>query len=275
MSMFKHLAYFFLPLPFVAGAVAQEKSIRIGYAQARAMEKPPRNISAKANTVKCYFAHASVGANMIDGLTELRTKDPEAFPLRSFFCQATPPANLEAGMVYEHNRGNPGWKTKMDLFEECVRKDWHAPKVDIVMNKLCYIDQYASAKYYIHSMTNLEASVPGTRVVYMTVPLMTNADSDNFLRNGFNERVRTWTRANNRILFDIADIEAHDRSGKACTFEYRGKTYQKLCDAYTQDGGHLNETGRQLVARGFYALAAALDEQPVTASEVTSSELVK
>ena len=118
-------------------------------------------------------------------------------------------------MIYEHNRGNPGWKTKMDQFEESVRKDRHAPKVDVVMNKLCYIDQYASAKYYIDSMTNLEASVPGTRVVYMTMPLMTNADSENFLRNGFNERVRTWTKANNRILFDIADIEAHDSSGQA------------------------------------------------------------
>jgi len=38
--------------------------------------------------------------------------------------------------------------------------------VNIAMNKLCYIDQHASFKYYLHSMTNLEAAFPQTVFVY-------------------------------------------------------------------------------------------------------------
>jgi len=154
-----------------------------------------------------------------------------------------------------------GWKAKFDGFETWVSNGWHYPAIDVAMNKLCYIDQHASFKYYLHSMTNLEAAFPQTVIVYTTMPLMTDADGDNFLRNAFNERLREWTQQNGRVLFDIADIEAHDPNGKVCTFQYRNKTYQKLCDSYTKDGGHLNEAGRQLVAKGFCALAAALTEK--------------
>ena len=128
------------------------------------------------------------------------------------------------------------------------------------MNKLCYIDQGASFKYYLHSMTNLESEFPDTVLVYATIPLTTATDGDNFLRNAFNDRLREWVRLNGRVLYDIADIEAHGPDGKPCTFDYRNKTCQKLSDQYTTDGGHLNEKGRQAVARGFYALSAALIE---------------
>jgi hypothetical protein len=93
------------------------------------------------------------------------------------------------------------------------------------------------------------------------MPLTTAEDAENRLRNGFNDQVRAWTRENGRVLFDIADIEAHDSKGRTCTFTRRNKTCQKLSAEYTGDGGHLNEAGRQLVAKGFYALAATLDQR--------------
>lgn len=258
MNAFKRLSYFFLPIPFAAVAVAEEKSIHIGYAECLSATNCPKAIYEKIGQLKWYFAHASVGANMMDGITDLHAMDKELYRFQGVSAQKTPPASTQVGVIYEHNRGNPGWKAKFDGFESCVSNGWHYPAINIAMSKLCYIDQHASFKYYLHSMTNLETAFPETIIVYTTMPLMTGADADNFLRNAFNERVREWTRQNGRVLFDIADIEAHDPNGKLCTFQYRNKTYQKLCDSYTKDGGHLNETGRQLVAKGFYALAAAL-----------------
>jgi hypothetical protein len=257
MSVFKHVSYFLFPLP-LAVAAAEEKAIRIGYAECARFT--PQG-SQKAAKLGWYFAHASVGANMVDGLNDLNKKDGGSYTYTTFFCEKAAPGEIKPGTVYEHNRGNPGWKAKFDQFEDCISKGWHFPKVDVVMNKLCYIDQFASFKYYVHSMTNLEAGFPETVFVYMTMPLTTAEDGDNGLRNGFNERVRAWTKENGRVLFDIADIEAHDSNGQACTFVRKNKTCQKLCGEYTGDGGHLNETGRQLVAKGFYALAAALDER--------------
>jgi hypothetical protein len=259
MSLFKHLSYFLFPLPLAASAVAEDKAVRIGYAECAGF-KP--QASERAAKLKWYFAHASVGANIVDGLNDLTKKNGgAAYTYTTFFCEKTPPANLKSGTICEHNRGNPGWKAKFDQFEECVSNGWHFPKVDVVMNKLCYIDQFASFKYYIRSMTNLEAAFPDTVFVYMTMPLTTAEDLDNGLRNGFNDRVRTWTKENGRVLFDIADIEARDSNGQMCTFVRKGKNCQKLCGEYTGDGGHLNETGRQLVAKGFYALEAVLEHR--------------
>jgi lysophospholipase L1-like esterase len=128
------------------------------------------------------------------------------------------------------------------------------------MNKLCYIDQGASFKYYLRSMINLEAEFPQTVFGYATIPLTTAEDGDNFLRNAFNDRLREWVNQNGRVLFDIADIEAHDPEGNVWTFQYRERACQKLCEKYSTDGGHLNKPGRQSVARGFYAISAALME---------------
>jgi len=265
MNRLKQLSYFFLPLPFAAGALADDKFIRIGYKESLAATNFAPAVKEKIAQLNWYFAHASVGDNMMEGIAELRAADKNLYPIKGARASNSPPPTATPCSIYEHNRGNPGWKAKFDLFETCVRGGWHSPRVNIAMNKLCFIDQGASFKYYIHSMTNLEAEFPQTVFVYTTIPLTTSTDGDNFLRNAFNDRLRDWTRQNGRVLFDIADIESHDAGGGACTFAYRDKTCQRLCDGYTTDGGHLNSASRQLVARGFYALAAALLEANRTA----------
>jgi hypothetical protein len=186
MSLFKHVSYFLLPLPLAAASAAEHRAIRVGYAECAGFLPQSSQQGAK---LKWYFAHASVGANMVDGLNDLNKKDGGTYPYTTFFCDKAPPAETKSDMVYEHNRGNPGWKAKFDQFESCVSNGWHFPKVDVVMNKLCYIDQLASFKYYIRSMTNLEAAFPDTVFVYMTMPLTTAEDADNGLRNGFNDQV--------------------------------------------------------------------------------------
>lgn len=264
MSALKNLSYFFLPIPFAgAAALPEEKkheAIVIGHTQCGAAQTFPPAIAEKLRQVKWFFAHASVGSNMLDGLADLHASDKERFPLEFITTDRDPPVATRSGVIYEHNRGNPGWKAKFDRFEDAIRRGWRSPAIHIAMNKLCYIDQGASFKYYLHSMTNLEAEFPDTVLVYATIPLTTATDGDNFLRNAFNDRLREWARQNGRVLFDIADIEAHELDGKVSTFSYRNKTCQRLCDKYTTDGGHLNESGRQVVARGFYALSAALIE---------------
>jgi hypothetical protein len=265
MSVLKNLGYFFLPIPVAAADSPlaegkKQEAIVIGHKEAASANAYVPALVDKIKEMKWFFAHASVGSNVLDGLADLNRADRAHWPLEFVTTGRQPPAATRPAAVYEHNRGNPGWKAKFDRFEEAIRRGWHTPTVQVVMNKLCYIDQGASFKYYLHSMTNLEAEFPDTVFVYTTIPLTTAADGDNSLRNCFNNRLREWTKQNGRVLFDIADIEAHDSAGNPSTFEHRGKTWQKLCEKYTTDGGHLNESGRQAVARGFYAISAALIE---------------
>ena len=260
MNWLRRVCFLLLPELCVADAFAGGKHIEIGYTNCLAVPTCSPSLMVRATQLKWYFTHASVGANMMDGITDLHEGNSNYYRLQSISATAQPPTVTQSGIVYEHQRGNPGWRAKIDKFHDCVSNGWRFPLVNIAMNKLCYIDQNASLKYYLNSMTNLEARYPQTVFVYSTIPLMASADGDNFLRNRFNDRLREWTRNNGRVLFDIADIEAHDPNGAPCVFTWRGQACQRLSSNYTTDGGHLNPTGRQLVARGFYALAAAIAE---------------
>jgi hypothetical protein len=262
MTRLQKFLFFLPPWLSATAAAAQGRAVLIGYTNCAAVPKLSREQFDKIAQLKWHFAHASVGANMMDGIADLRQADAGSYQLRGLTAEATAPAATQPGVIYEHPRGNPGWKAKFDQFHDAVSNGWHFPLVNVVMNKLCYIDQGASFTYYINSMTNLEAAWPQTTFVFMTMPLMTAEDGDNYLRNAFNNRVRDWCRVNGRVLFDIAEMEAHDAKGVPCTFTYRGRTCQKLCPGFTTDGGHLNNEGRQFVARGFYALGAAVADKP-------------
>lgn len=210
-----------------------------------------------------FFAHASVGGNMMSGLQSLHAANPGFFKLIASDSSSadTPPATTQPGFVYGCARGNPGWQPKVDQFVTYVSNGWRSPKVALVANKFCYIDQDAVLSYYLNSMQNLEAANPGTRFVYMTMPLTVNSDADNYKRFLFNDGLRTWVAANRRLLFDVADIEAHAPDGTPQTFVWNGKTCQRLYASYSSDGGHLNDTGAQAVALGFYAVTASLPDE--------------
>lgn len=216
---------------------------------------------------KWFFTHASVGGNMTQGMTDLHTANPTRYQLviasvgyNSSLQRANdPPVPTLSGRVYECNRSNPGWQAKINIFVNSVNQaGWHDPAVTVAMDKFCYIDQAASASTCLTAMANLEAAYPRTIFVYTTMPLMTSEDANNILRNQYNAAVRAFCSANSRLLFDIADIEAHDPAGNAYTFTSGGQVYQKLYSGYTSDGGHLNATGRQRVATGWYAVAAVI-----------------
>ena len=71
----------------------EEKSICIGYNNCVAATNFPPALKEKINRLKWYFAHASVGANMMDGITDLNGLDKNLYPFRSVTTEKTPPAN--------------------------------------------------------------------------------------------------------------------------------------------------------------------------------------
>ncbi|MEN6357884.1 MAG: hypothetical protein ABFD83_12475 [Armatimonadota bacterium] len=228
------------------------------------VDKTPQSVMDSVGRQKWFFTHASVGANMIDGMNDLHSMNKNRYQLTvssvgySGMQASAPPSPTTSGCIYECNRGNPGWSSKFTIFDNSVRlAGWRYPSVDLCMDKLCYIDQNASASQYLSVMSGLETYSPKTIFVYTTMPLMTSEDSDNVLRNQYNDAVRAYCCINKKLLLDIADIEAHDPNGVEQTFQYGGNTYQRLFSSYTSDGGHLNSTGRQRVAKGWYAVAAA------------------
>ncbi|MGA2501878.1 MAG: hypothetical protein ABSH20_29400 [Tepidisphaeraceae bacterium] len=216
-----------------------------------------------ASTLNFLFAHASVGGNILDGMNALHSANPGRYKLGVVSTSQTPPATTIKGRVYELDRGNPPWQEKVDSFAGYLAGGW-AAKINVAMNKFCFIDPDATVQYYALSnakntaMSQLEAKYPNVKFVYVTIPLTTGTDADNVKRNNFNTTLRKWARAHGKVLFDLADIEAWSPAGKQSTFTSSGTTYQRLYSGYAADEGHLNTTGGKREALAWYALAAGL-----------------
>jgi hypothetical protein len=274
-----------------AVAVGQCQPVIIGYTNCVSVTNLSQSMMTQIGQLKWYFAHASVGECMMEGVTNLHFSNPTFYPLQGNVASNSTPAATQAGVIYENDRGNPNYygdyQVKLDLFQRAVSNGWHYPAVNIALTKLCYIDiWYANASNtvatlldsYVRTLTSLETAYPDTMFVYATMPLTTTNYRYSSLdagaptlywRSVFNDSLRAWCTANSRVLLDIADIEAHDTIGNPDTFTYDGRACQQLwwgnnvgaCGQYCNesgDGGHPNNLeAEKLMAKGLYALAAA------------------
>jgi hypothetical protein len=201
-----------------------------------------------------------VGTNIVDGLKSLNTSDPAQYPLKVKTVGAAVPDSTAEGTFYEYPRGNPGWSEKIKGFETVVKNGWHDPLVDVAMYKFCYIDPTADFAVYRDSMVNLEKLYPNTRFIYWTMPITTGDPEEKLIaRTKFNQNLRDWIAAQeNKVLFDLADIEAWGPSGEHKTVKVAGTACDLLHKGYTSDGGHLNDAGSARVATALYSLFGLL-----------------
>lgn len=227
-----------------------------------------------------FFAHASLGVNILDGMDELHKENPALYPLTIQTLNpsaADPPANVQPGTIYAVNRGNVGVDKKRTTFEKYMEKGWNY-QVTAVMNKYSYTDNplidskldwdgnIASAKdnearNYLYTMSDLiQTANPDLKVVLTTMPLTAKGASANFMRYAFNQRIREYSGDEELYLFDIADVESHYPDGTADlgVHELTGTSIEQLGALYTTDGGHLNMDGKRQLAKAWYAMAAAI-----------------
>lgn len=244
-------------LLLLAASSAFAQGLIIGHTNVMGVAALPQSVIDRVAQFRWFFAHASVGDNMMDGITELNSTDATRHPIQRSSDNGTPPALRNAATIYDYARGNPDWSDKVSWFEGYVSNGWRNPAVNIALNKFCWIDPYVDTNTYLASMRTLEGKYPDTVFVYMTIPLTGDADGENNARNTFNRTLRHFCATGNRVLFDVADIQSHDTNGNAYTY---ATSNQLMYSGFAVSAGdwHLNAVGRPWVARGFYALGAAL-----------------
>jgi hypothetical protein len=80
---------------------------------------------------------------------------------------------------------------------------------------------------YLNAMNQLEQAYPGVKFIYMTGHLDGSGATGNLhLRN---QQIRAYCIANNKILFDFADIESYDPAG---TFYPTASDACEWCDGW-------------------------------------------
>ena len=275
----------------------------IGHAALAAATNPPPAAAARVGQLRWFFTHASVGGNLITGLNGLYQENAARYPLQMYnydgqngdgdyhgavptagtsdapdYRAAAVPSVTANGRIYECQRGNPSWENKLVCFSNSVvQSGWRFPKVNVALDKFCWIDPAADPAAYCATMAGLAARYPQTLLVYMTMPLTTEtAGSENDARNDFNRYVRAFCRTTGAWLLDLADITAWTAAGSEQTYVAGGVTNQRLVAAYAVDAGsgdfHLNATGRRRGALGWHALAQALFQTDRDGDGVTDGD---
>ncbi len=226
---------------------------------------------------KIYFGHQSVGYNILDGVREIIKENPK---IRLTIEENYDPDKFKSGVISHSRIGyNEDPKSKLDMLSFLVKSSGDE-KVDIMFFKFCYVDFNSNTDVkalfhdYESTFAQFKAKYPKITFVHLTSPLTSIQTgikasikrivgrpvagiTENAKRQEFNQLLRQ-TYAGKYPFFDIAAIESTLPDGSRATYEYNGTTYYSLAQEYTNDGGHLNEQGRRIVASRLLLTLAAL-----------------
>jgi len=228
----------------------------------------PASTIAAMHVVKkgrLFFAHKSVGDNIIAGLKSLADQTGIRLSIRELNNESAIDSALFAHSQNGEN-GNP--VSKVDAFEESI-KSFGTLSPQIAFMKFCYVDfkpdsdATALLSYYKAAIERLRKERPDITFVHLTAPLSTRSDSwKNRIKRLLG--IQTWDDGSNikrakfnaalfqafpdDHIFDIARIESTYPDGSREYFVINNKTYFSMVPAYALDDGHLNDSGQRLLA---------------------------
>jgi hypothetical protein len=202
---------------------------------------------------RIFFAHQSVGYDILAGIHDLMAEDPR----------------LKLNIVDTKVGKNGFPRIKLEDFTRMVESG-AGRDADIAIFKLCYRDFDASTDSatlfaaYQATMAALKTKAPRTTFVLVTSPLVVRqagwkagiktllgrplaGEEDNIARERFNQSMRQEYQGK-QPLFDLAAAESTYPDGHREEFEHNGIRYEALIRDYTDDGAHLNARGRRIAA---------------------------
>ena len=225
-----------------------------------------------------YFGHQSVGSNIMEGVHSVIENNPS---IKINIVKYNKDLVIEnPSFVDNKNLGkNNDPESKINQFVSDVSKN----KYDIAFMKFCFDDIFSTTdiydlfEKYKTKMEFVRSKSEDLVVVHFTVPLLVKTEptlkskikgllgmgggyfdnSHNVARNKFNQLL-IEEYGGREPIFDLAKHESTYLDGEREAFEADGKTYYSLVPEYTNDRAHLNEKGREYVAKKLLSFLAKL-----------------
>jgi hypothetical protein len=174
---------------------------------------PPIWIQAAKENIIWSYGSTSHGTQLVTGAEYLSSyANP---PTYNFVQQWVIPPE-QGDPIYLRMGNNSGFSWNAVAYLSSVRDMLNSvPQANAFMWSWCGEMSWLSTgevQQYLDMMTQLEGEYPGVRFVYMTGH--TDAANQNVL-NRNNNMVREYVAANNKIIFDFADIESWMPDGTA------------------------------------------------------------
>ncbi len=225
---------------------------------------------------RIFFGHQSVGQNLLDGIRDVLAANPN---IRLNIVEMKNGSAIGAPGFYHTMIGENGKpSTKLDSFRDAV--DALGDSGTALM-KYCYVDvnlksdPQAMFEAYRSTVAAIRAEHPGLKIVHVTLPLTTDAGNIrywaaavrrlpshrqlNAIRHQYNELLRE-TYSGKEPIFDLARLESTEPDGTVKLVRYKGDRVPVLANAWTYDGGHLNEAGRRRIAEAFLTTLVSLQQ---------------
>ena len=171
---------------------------------------PTSAINSAKSTLHIAYGHTSHGSQLITGMDALAA----ANVLYSYNDGGTGGALDLRDYAFDsygaYDLGNPNY-TAWETATRTYLVD--NPDVNVIIWSWCgEVDTTdVQIQQYLDLMNQLEIDYPGVKFVYMTGHLTGTGVSGNV--NLRNQQIRDYCTANNKILFDFADIESYDPDG--------------------------------------------------------------
>ncbi len=159
---------------------------------------PDTILSAVESDLRIYYGHTSHGSQLMTGLGMVRSEDPKYVR----------PHIQETSGDLGHN-GSLGWESTTRTFLASNADDYN-----VVMWSWCggcSDNTDEGIDIYLAAMNQLELDFPDIVFVYMTGHLDGSGIDGVLYRS--NNRIRDYCDANDKVLFDFADIESYDPDG--------------------------------------------------------------
>ncbi|MBU0621585.1 MAG: hypothetical protein KJ795_07045 [Gammaproteobacteria bacterium] len=233
---------------------------------------------------KIFFGHQSVGRNLLEGIEQLSAKAGVSVRV----IEVPTAGSLgQAGIGHTAVAKNGDPFQKLKSFEQALGQQATGP--DIALVKFCYVDftpnvdTKALFESYRTTINTLQAKNPSTIFVHVTAPLTVIQGGfkgtikrllgkapygfkENVRREEYNARLRQ-AYLGREPIFDLARIESTDQNGNTVTSEWQGIEAPAMAPAYTDDGGHLNSTGKLRAARELISVLARIPGRRSTGTQ--------
>ena len=228
---------------------------------------------------RIFFAHQSVGKNILDGIYDLYGEN--AFKIPNIINYMNNNLDHDNFLLHCNIGRNKEPLSKCEEFIKIIDAT-NALSLEYACLKFCYIDINVQTNIeelfnrYINIIEQLSKKHPQITFIHCTIPLRNMKSSlsirlreligrpnrdklDNIKREDYNQLIRNHYKSD--YIYDIAKQESVISDNKWLCFSYQGKKYLNLNPKYTYDGGHLNKIGRQKLAADFIALICRIEKQ--------------
>lgn len=242
-----------------------------------AATNPSEHCVKTINSHRVFFAHMSVGTNILDGLSAENRAIKEQLLIK-IIEPASSSKTYGQGINHIKIGANSQPFQKLSNFREFLTTNDNGRAFDLVGIKFCYVDVtqktdiHALFKAYDALVKDMQERYPHIKFVHFTVPLTTHygslknrvknlilGDQDNIKRNAYNELLCETYK--NQEIIDVAKIESTFPDGSRMQHSYFATNHYSLIPEYTTDGGHLNDRGKTIVAAVFIeSICKALSE---------------